>query len=214
MTLREAIEIAGNLSHPSKMPCPCWSISQKHCITGARQAQQPGTVCSKCYAARGRYLFPHPQRAMERRLKGIDHPRWVEAMVKLITEEANTHFRWFDSGDIQSYGHLVKIIEIAKQLPQIKFWLPTQEQLMVKDVKPPKNLTIRVTAPKINPTKLPKFPHIAVVVESSKFDWDKLVECNTNDLWHCPADGTGSHKCGACRACWDKDVKRIAYRKK
>ena len=215
LTYRESLQITGGLSRPSKMPCPAWSISQAHCITGARQAEHAGTVCSKCYAARGRYQIPNVQRAMERRLAGLEDPRWVEAMIQVIQNDVGDYFRWFDSGDLQSYAHLIKIIEIAKKLKSRKFWLPTQEQAMVQDVVPPKNLTIRVTAPKINPVKLPDFKNTAVVLSGfNKQAWEDKLQTNSKDLWYCPADGTRQHKCGDCRACWDKSIKTIAYRGK
>ncbi len=214
MTLREAIALTGGLSHPSKMPCPCWGISQAHCVTGSKQAKHPRTACSVCYAARGHYQLPTAQRAMQARLEGLKDPRWVEAMTLLISTESDGHFRWFDSGDLQSKRHLNKIIKIAKNLPNIKFWLPTQEQVIVRDVKVPRNLTVRVTAPKINAIKMPAFRNVATVVESDKASWDKMVQTNNLDRWFCPADGSGPHKCGACRACWNKDIKQIVYRKK
>ncbi len=214
MTLHEALKITGGLSYPSKMPCPCWGISQRHCITGAKQAKKFGTVCSKCYAARGHYLFPDPQRAMQRRLDGLKDFRWVDAMVFLIGAYADKHFRWFDSGDLQSVSHFDRIIDVAKALPSIDFWLPTQEQLMVMGRRPPKNLTVRVTAPKINATKMPAFRNVAVVIEAGKDTWPRMIETNNKQRWYCPADGAKPHKCRTCRACWDKSIEQIVYRKK
>ena len=159
--------------------------------------------------------MPNVQRAMTRRLDGLNDPRWVDAMVVLIENERNAHFRWFDSGDLQSPDHLAKIIEIARRLPRVSFWLPTQEQTTILGAKTPSNLTIRVTAPVINPVKLPAFPNIAVVLSGiSKPSWAKRVESNASDFWFCPASAKTPSKCGECRACWDKSVRTVAYRGK
>lgn len=132
----------------------------------------------------------------------------------LINEETDTHFRWFDSGDLQSRQHLEQIQAVAGELPHIKFWLPTQEQDIVKHPRFLDNLTVRVTAPMINPTRLPDLPNIASVIEATKREWDELIKTNTRSRWHCPAEGSGPHKCGPCRACWDQDIKHVVYRRK
>ena len=214
MTLKEALAIVGGLSQTSKMPCPSWGINPETCKTGAKQAKQPGTVCSTCYACKGTYKWPTTLQAMDRRLEGLKDRRWVEAMTLLISANADKHFRWFDSGDLQSKDHFDKVIQIAQNLPTIKFWLPTQEQLIIRDVPTPDNLTVRVTASMVNASKMPACKNVAIVVESAKISWDKLIETNNNNRWYCTADGTGPHKCGTCRACWDKDIKQIVYRKK
>lgn len=95
-----AQEITGGLSWPSKMPCPAWGIPATRCRTGSVLARQEGTTCSECYALRGRYTFNSVQAKLEERYQGLFHPLWVPAMIFLIRRHADTHFRWFDSGDL------------------------------------------------------------------------------------------------------------------
>ena len=66
--VKTADALVGGLSAPSKMPCKSFSISAFECITGSRLRKIAGSVCSKCYALKGRYVFPKVQAALDRRL--------------------------------------------------------------------------------------------------------------------------------------------------
>ena len=50
--------IVGTLSEPSKMPTYAYSIPAKYCITGSKLRMIANSTCSKCYALKGRYIFP------------------------------------------------------------------------------------------------------------------------------------------------------------
>lgn len=167
---------------------------------GSRLALEKGTVCSKCYALKGRYGFPTVQNAQERRLKTIEDPRWVDAMVTLINGRKIDYFRWHDSGDIQNVEHLLKIIAVAVRCPDTKFWLPTREASIVRmyiDKLPP-NLVVRVSGMWID-GKPPEFPNTSTVVT----DKAKVT---------CPAYNQGG-KCENCRDCWQKHIRNVAYPK-
>lgn len=197
MTLDEALAIAGPLSRTSKMPCPSYSLPAQECKTGGKLALIEGSVCSGCYARKGNYQWPNVKNAMYRRLDGIRDPHWVEAMVTLIRVENTRWFRWHDSGDIQSTRHLARIIAIAERMPWIRFWLPTKEYKLVRGVTFPKNLTVRVSAPMVDgPT-------------SSHFQWTSSV-VTKNATCNAPKQ---EGKCLDCRACWDKRVKHVSYRR-
>lgn len=201
----EAYTIIGGLSKPSKMPCYSWGISADHCYTGSVLAKTLGksSPCGVCYAKKGFYRFPSVTDAHNRRLSGLSHPQWANCMVTVLkckVPASNPYFRWFDSGDIQSYQHLCDIIWIARQLPHVKFWLPTQERQYVKRAKrqgllPCDNLVIRISAPLIDvpPTG---DDHASMVVSK-----DPL----------CPAKKQGN-KCLQCRMCWDPNVGLVSYK--
>ena len=54
MLKKQAREITGGLSKPSKMPGPAHNLPAAACTTGAKLAKIPGSVCSGCYALKGR----------------------------------------------------------------------------------------------------------------------------------------------------------------
>ena len=87
MLKKEAKEITGGLSKPSKMPGPAYNLPATECITGAKLVNVPGSVCHGCYALKGRYRFSNVRMALARRLESLKHPRWVDAMVTLIHGE-------------------------------------------------------------------------------------------------------------------------------
>ena len=57
MLKKQAREITGGLSKPSKMPGPAHNLPAQACKTGAKLVNVPGSVCAGCYALKGRYRF-------------------------------------------------------------------------------------------------------------------------------------------------------------
>ena len=115
MLKKEANKITGGLSKPGKMPEGSYNIPASACETGQILAKVEGTPCSGCYALKNRYAMPIQKAAMQRRLASLSHPRWVEATTTLVKKKK--HFRWHDSGDIQSVKHLINIFEVCKNTP-------------------------------------------------------------------------------------------------
>lgn len=206
-TKQTAWAYVGGLSEPSKMPCYSYSISAYTCKTGSKLAQRKDTVCSLCYAKRGNYPFPVVQNAHARRLAAISQPYWVEAMVTAIsTSESSGHFRFHDSGDLINLGHLIKVCEVARRLPNIKFWLPTRESGILRAYKKagfsfPKNLTIRYSAPRFE-----EGPPSDLLTELG-IQGSNVSKSN----WTCPIDKQ-DNQCLSCRKCWQKNIKVVTYR--
>lgn len=181
------------------MPCCGWSIPATSCKVGSRLAAVKGSVCSGCYARKGRYVFPNVQSALQRRLAAFlsDPQAWEDSMVEALSGES--YFRWFDSGDLQGPEMLARIVSIARRLPATRFWLPTKEAFLVTQWKRtngefPTNLTVRVSLPmpemfRVGTSSL----HFASVSK----DPAKVT---------CPSSQQGN-RCGDCRTCWEpKDV--------
>lgn len=198
--VREAEEIVGGLSKPSKMPGYAYGIPAKYCSAGSFLQKIKGSVCANCYALKGRYVFDVVQKAQQRRFATLTDPRWVEAMVFLIKAKKCEWFRWHDSGDIQGLWHLENICEVARRCPETKFWLPTRERGLVKFYTKqgheiPSNLCIRISA---NMVDEPAGHGITSTVVS---DASKAT---------CPSQHQHG-KCGDCRACWDRNVPHVSY---
>jgi hypothetical protein len=200
MNKDELKSITGGLSKPSKMPGFSYNLPATKCITGAKLVKIPGSVCSGCYALKGRYRFPNVKDAMQRRLDSINHPLWIQAMATSIIETKTGFFRWHDSGDLQSLDHLKKIFEVCKLTPGIQHWLPTREASIISCIQAdevPKNLIIRLSAHKVDGKASTFWPWTSTVVTSEKT---------------CPA-AEQDNKCKDCRACWDRTIPNIAYGK-
>ena len=205
-----ALTIIGGLSQPSKMPWWGWSISAEKCVTGSRLAQREDTVCSGCYALKGRYLFPNVKGAHERRLAAATHPDFVEAFVVVLHTlytktrkvradgRIENRFRWFDSGDLQSVDMLEKINEIAKRTPQIDHWLPTRETGMVRrflDVHKTlaDNLVVRISLPQVG---------VTAARQPLGLPFASVGSDDQDDIHQCQAAALQGNRCLDCDACW------------
>jgi len=198
MLKKEARLRTGGLSAPSKMPGPAFNLPARACLTGAKLAQVPGSVCHGCYALKGRYRFPNVQKALYRRLEGLTAATWIDDMVTLIKGQA--WFRWHDSGDIQSVEHLKNIFEVCKRTPETRHWMPTREARFLKLLDPdiiPSNLIIRMSSHMIDQPPVKFWPWTSTVSTKSKT---------------CPAQDQGN-KCMDCRACWDRNTPNVTYPK-
>jgi Gene product 88 len=215
--LTDAIAIAGPIGFPSKMPGTSYGISAHACITGAKLAKVPGSVCEGCYALGGNYVYPSVLQAHKKRLAGIAHPQWTSAMVTLLRHAhargtgRNGAFavgwhRWHDSGDLQSVEHLTKICAVAALTPEIRHWLPTREMGIVARYRAqggtvPDNLLIRVSATMVDGPATKAWDTTSGVHDA------KAPPAGTHV---CPAPTQGN-ACGACRACWSRDVAHVSY---
>ena len=201
-TLTDARDYVGGLSKPSKMPGMAYSIPAENCLVGSKLRSITGSVCSECYACKGRYVFSNVQNALQRRLSTIDKPDWAASMAIAINNQP--WFRWHDSGDIQSLKHLEKIAHVTRLTPNTRHWIPTREKQIVRAYMRkhgafPENLTIRLSATMID-GKPPKFPTATSTVHKT-----------SKPIGHrCPAPSQ-KNKCNDCRACWDKTIENIAY---
>ena len=199
----------GKLSNTTKMPSYSWGIPTEYCKTGSKLAKILGTICNKCYADKGFYKMPVVNAMYQKRYDAIEMNEWVDDMSELITEKykkltkSRLYHRWFDSGDIQSYSHLMKIFEVCEHTPKIKHWLATREYQIIKQIKEedvPKNLCLRVSAIKVD-SPPPNF-----------WKWTSGVHKDKPAIGKdCPAykqDG----ECGSCRACWSRSIKQVSYK--
>jgi len=204
MQLKEAKEITGGLSAPSKMPGYAYNLPAWECVTGVKLQAIKGSVCSGCYAMKGRYRFPNVKDALNRRLNSLTHPQWVEAISFLISHYSKKvpFFRWHDSGDLQGAWHLKKIFEVCNQTPAVSHWMPTREAKLLTLMDPavvPKNLIIRMSS------------HMIDQKPVSFWSWTSTVSTGLTQPGHrCPAQQQGN-ECKSCRQCWDKKISNVAY---
>lgn len=231
MTIKALQALVGTLSGPSKMPCHSYSIPATLCKVGQRMRDVKNSICSICYALKGRYNFKNVQDAQHNRFDSLLDPEWSKNMSLLIDKkEKSGYFRWHDAGDLQGEWHLDKIARVAIKLPHIKFWLPTREYAVVacwlKTHSKPRNLIIRLSAMMLDGKPPETFARKLGLPMSGASDTD----------WNCPASLTdenskvwseeekeklskeqinklGFGKCGDCRMCWDENVELVNYKK-
>tara|TARA_R110000744_G_scaffold49870_1_gene108131 strand:+ start:2790 stop:3530 length:741 start_codon:yes stop_codon:yes gene_type:complete len=238
-TRSQAEAITGGLTTTSKMPSKSHGIDAFMCQTGGKLAKIKGSTCFNCYARKGFYVMPTVHRAFDRRYRlaptrYIDtQGLWIEAMVYLIQNEYTKHgttvFRWHDSGDLHGLEHLLNIIQVVEQTPHVKHWLPTREYGFISEYKTylkrhgkrtPENLSIRLSAHMIDqtPDKIELLTDTDNNINTSTVvtkpaTHDKEVALLGLQILHgflCPSSKQDG-KCKDCRACWNTEIKNIAY---
>ena len=183
-----------------------WSLNALDTCPGA--IQSPGVLvdaCKGCYATTGNYRFPTVKAPREHNKIDWKRPEWVDDMVQAL--DSDHYFRWFDSGDVYTLALAEKMLEVMVRTPWVSHWLPTRMH------------------------KFPKFRQVFTVMQALKnvalrFSSDSLTgEYETGlhgsvivptpadtkqGMKLCEAYAHGG-KCSGCRACYDKQVKVIAY---
>ncbi len=202
---RELAKTVGGISQTNKMPCHSYSLPAEECTTGAELAKIAGTPCSVCYAMRNRYRMPKNKAAAYVRFGSIGTAGWVDTMASVIRrledpQVGSGFFRWHDSGDLQGVGHLSDIVDVADLTPTVLHWLPTREVGILRDWDSglPANLTVRVSAPRIDgmATNVLGLPSSTVVSDSAR------ATCRAFER---------KGKCGDCRDCWNPNIRNVSY---
>lgn len=189
------------------MPCHAFSLPLKVCNVGSKLAKKEGTICSLCYAAGGNYRRGNVQRSLEARLSAFNSADFVPVMTaKIRKEEKSGFFRWFDSGDVPNWAGLLKIVQVALALPEIRFWLPTKEYALIQRYTEtvgafPQNLTVRLSAYLVDGSAPAALAARLGVVTSTVTSAPEAATC--------PAPTQGN-QCRDCRACW-KSESNVAY---
>ena len=231
-TVKEA-KTFGNVSlGNTKMPGTTFAVDAFACITGSKLAKIKGTPCNSCYARKLQKIRPSVDQGWKANLqkwKDSDPKMWEASMIfQILRYNVDNYHRWFDSGDLQSVGMLESMVNIANAMPQINFWLPTQERQIVAEFKQnggtiPENLVVRVSASKIDAQEAPNAEHSSTVSKSLK---PLGKECNayrtdkTDKVWTKSAFASLKREekkelnfghCGTCRACWNGKIKTVTY---
>ena len=206
MLKKTALKIVGGLSNTSKMPSKSYGLPASECNTGSILRKIPNSVCSGCYARKGCYSWNVVQKAQFNRLECLNDTLWVDAMVVLLKDMPL--FRWHDSGDLQSYKHLLMIMEVVELTPSTKHWLPTKEVKLIKQylktgIKIPHNLTVRLSTTMIDY----KPPRVNKGINTSTVHHLKPV----NGV-ECTAPSQNG-ECRECRICWERSIENVSYKK-
>jgi hypothetical protein len=208
-----AIQLVGTMSQTSKMPCKSFGLPTSVCNVGSKLRDIPGSGCSGCYADKGFYtLYPTVRTSQGNRLDKLMVAlsdanlarEWIDAVKTLIG--ADLFFRWHDSGDLINERHLSLIVQVALEMPDVSFWLPTREKALVsafiaKHGELPTNLVVRLSAPMIDGAPCPG---------NTGLNTSTIHRNKDPHGFECGAPSRGGY-CGDCRACWNRDVSNVSY---
>jgi hypothetical protein len=195
------------LSKASKMPCRSWSLQALATCPASINPETGELVdaCKGCYATSGNYNYPNVKAPREHNKDDWKRAAWVSDMIAELDNDR--YFRWFDSGDMYHPKLAQKILEVMSATPWVKHWLPTRMHKF----------------PKFQPIidAMQSLPNVVVRLSSDSVEGEVIAGDTTSTIIPHVEDATDSMvvcmayeregKCGACRACWDKEVSVIAY---
>lgn len=194
------------LSKPSKMPCFSWSLEALATCPGSVGSNgELVDACKGCYATTGNYRFSNVKAPRQHNKGDWTRLGWVDDMVGVL--DNSRYFRWFDSGDMYNVQLARKILEVMKQTPWCKHWLPTRMhkfakfQDVIAEMEALPNVVVRKSSDSVTGQTIHGNTTSTII---------PTVEAATDDMTVCEAYSRDG-KCGSCRACWDKQVKVVAY---
>ena len=194
------------LSRTSKLGTYSWSLQALETCPGSVGANgELVPACSGCYATQGTYHFPDVKKVRAENKQEWQQGNFVEEFASALKKQS--HFRWFDSGDMYSIELAEKIYSIAKATPTTKHWIPTRM------AKFPKFADVLA--------RLQALPNVMVRFSSDAVDGTFTAGVHGStilpDATSAPAGVTVCRayeqggKCLDCRACYDKSVAVIGY---
>lgn len=197
------------LSDTSKLGVKSWSLQALNtCPASIDDQGNLVDACSGCYATGGNYRFSNVKAVREYNRQVWQNEDFVNDFVTKLDNER--YFRWFDSGDLYSLSLAKKIYEIMLNTPHVKHWLPTRMykfkkfEGILKNMQALPNVVIRLSSDDITGKKV----NSDLIKTNSTILPSELIEGYNGFI--CPAyDQDG--KCLTCKACYDKDVKTVAY---
>lgn len=197
------------LSNTAKLGVKSWSLQAYNtCPASIDKNGLLVDACSGCYATYGNYRFNTVKATREYNRQTWNNDNFVSDFIKQLDTER--YFRWFDSGDLYSLGLAKKVLEIMKQTPHVRHWLPTRMykfkkfHSILKEMQSLPNVVIRLSSDDIDGS----------IVNSDLINTNSTILpielSESYDGFICPAYNQGG-KCNDCKACYSKDTKTVAY---
>lgn len=164
-----------------------------------------------CYAVRDAKLYHHtciPSLGKNTLIMRHDINDMFSQLKDEITKKKARIVRYHSSGEIESYAYLLKMVQLAIQMPQVKFYFYTKrfdflEKYLDANEKLPDNLVANVSEWKGN-TKGYKLDGLNI------FMYDDGTSPSMKSIVHCPAVDAKGHKtgvtCSQCGRCFSKNA--------
>jgi hypothetical protein len=182
-----------------------WSLQALETCPGSKDSLgNLVPACQGCYATTGNYRFANVKKPREFNREDWKRDSWVNDMVMAL--ENSRYFRWFDSGDMYDIRLAERILMVMVRTPWVKHWLPTRMHKFNKY--------------KTIIERMQQLDNVVVRFSSDSVTGELVEGLNTSTIFSdtLPVGATECQayqhegKCNGCRACYDKDVKVIAYK--
>lgn len=194
------------LSKTSKLGTKSWSLQAIETCPGSVGVNgKLVAACSGCYATTGMYHFGAVKAVRADNKAAWQEDGWVDDMVRQLAKD--THFRWFDSGDMYSLELATKMYQVMVRTPNTKHWLPTRMakfskfQPILAAMQRLPNVMVRFSSDAVDGTFTPGV-HGSTIIPAGAPVPSGVKVCKAPEQ-----DG----KCLDCRECYSKDVPVIGY---
>ena len=182
-----------------------WSLQALDTCPGSKDSQGDLVpACQGCYATTGNYRFSNVKKPREFNREDWKRDEWVNDMVLAL--DSSRYFRWFDSGDMYTLQLACKIYEVMKATPWVKHWLPTRMhkfnkyKTIIERMQALDNVVVRFSSDSVTGQTIAGQTTSTIFSDTVP---EGALECKAYEH---------EGKCNGCRACYDKDVKVIAYK--
>ncbi|MBT5607624.1 MAG: hypothetical protein HN742_37270 [Lentisphaerae bacterium] len=193
-----------SLSLPAVVDCPACELS-------VRMAKAAGKspICERCYAQKGRYVFPKVRENQRLRSQWWHDTAPVDRAVILADaikrEGLLRYFRCYDSGDLD-LSAIETWLVFADLLPDIKIWIPTRTWVLpefmpgLRALNAHPRIVVRPSAVAFDdpPEEIPGLSggHSA--------HWREPIKAG----YRCPGN------CATCRTCWDEPELSVGFERR
>ena len=164
----------------------------------AKNAEIPGSICQKCFAAKQMKVFPGMDAPM------IENQRILTSSVlplELLPELNALYFRFEAFGDLNNATQVKNYFNLCYKNPRVKFALWTKNPDYIADAirdgyEKPENLNVVLSSLFINKQRPNPFPFVDKVftVYSPDHIQENAVEINC-----------GARSCFSCGLCYEKN---------
>ncbi len=193
-----------SLSLPAVIDCPACELS----IRLAQEAGKP-SICARCYAQKGRYVFPkvrENQRARSRWWHSSDPVERALILADAVRREgAPRYFRCYDSGDLD-LSAIETWLKFAEFLRDTRVWIPTRTWLLpeflpgLQALNAHPRIVVRPSAVAFDDPPV----DIAGLAGGHAAHWHDRPKA----VYHCPGS------CANCRVCWDRPDLSISFKRR
>lgn len=196
--------------HARKVACLSYGLSPILSCPGMVLGKD--SVCSDCYACRGRYGLPSPKQGHIRRLLAFvsDKNMWVEKVISQLRHHLSLgekYVRIHDSGDFFSTEYIAAWEEIAATVPSMRFFAPTRVYHLaeylpaLQSLNTRRNVTVRPSALWID-QEADVVPGLSAPANVAR------------NHGNCPAvEKHGTCVSAHCRKCWNAPEKTVTFRR-
>jgi hypothetical protein len=193
-----------HLSKPDKLSCFSFDLPLSVC-----KSQCDYYKNKICYVQNNKLheSYPNRKKILKRNLKLAKSDQFVKVLTGQIRNKKQRLFRFFSSGDFIDLDHMKKVVQICRNLPDIKFWITTKNDYVLtqyfqeNNLTVPKNCIIKLSSP-VALMDMPKFTKDFC----KKYNISYSLTTLNNDLVTCKSSlGFNESKCGNCELCFDNN---------